>query len=108
MKKFDFLADAGHGWIKVPVKLLIDLNIADKVSHYSYYRAGFGYLEEDCDLTLFFNAYHARFGEDPKLRDRISDRSRVRNYDRYIKAHHAPQPAIVSIRNADKIETITI
>jgi hypothetical protein len=88
MKRFDYIQDAGHGWVKVPVSLLIELDIADKVSHYSYYRAGFGYLEEDCDLCLFFNAFHARYGHDPVLRDRISDRSRVRNYDQYNKAHH--------------------
>lgn len=80
MKTFDFFSDSGHAWIKVPVNLLTELNIADKVSSYSYYRAGFGYLEEDCDLTLFFNAYLARFGQDPKLRPRYSDRSKIRNY----------------------------
>lgn len=88
MKTFDYIQDAGHGWVKVPVYLLTALNIADKVSHYSYYRAGYGYLEEDCDLALFFDAYHARYGHDPKLRDRISDRSRVRNYAHYNKAKH--------------------
>jgi hypothetical protein len=87
MKTFDYIQDSGHGWIKVPVTLLADLAIADQVSHYSYYRAGFGYLEEDCDLTLFFNAYHARYGHDPKLRDRRCDRSRVRHYAQYNKAH---------------------
>ena len=88
MKTFDYIQDAGHGWVKVPVYLLTALNIADKVSHYSYYRAGFGYLEEDCDLALFFDAFHARYGHDPKLRDRISDRSRVRNYAQYNAAKH--------------------
>ena len=88
MKTFDYIQDNGHGWVKVPVYLLTALNIADKVSSFSYYRAGFGYLEEDCDTALFFNAYHARYGIDPKLRDRISDRSRVRNYAQYIAAKH--------------------
>ena len=88
MKTFDYIQDAGHGWIKVPVYLLESLHIADKVSHYSYWRAGYGYLEEDCDAALFFNAYHAKHGQDPKLRDRISDRSRVRNYAQYNAAKH--------------------
>jgi hypothetical protein len=88
MKTFDYIQDAGHGWIKVPVFLLESLHIADKVSHFSYYRAGYGYLEEDSDAALFFNAYHAKFGADPKLRDRISDRSRVRNYAQYNAAKH--------------------
>jgi hypothetical protein len=85
MKTFDYIQDRGHGWVKVPIQLLKDLSIADQVSYFSYYRAGFGYLEEDCDLCLFFNAYHAKYGHDPKLRDRISDRSRVRTYAQYIK-----------------------
>jgi hypothetical protein len=88
MKTFDFISDPGHGWVKVPVYLLSALNIADKISHYSYYRAGYGYLEEDCDLSVFFNAYRARYGHDPKLRDRISDHSRIRNYERYDSAKH--------------------
>jgi len=98
MKTFDYIQDAGHGWVKVPVYLLTALNIADKVSHYSYYRAGFGYLEEDCDLALFFNAYHARYGIDPKLRDRISDRSRVRGYAQYNAAKHAYEHQIATLR----------
>ena len=113
MKKFDFIADAGHGWVKVPVSLLIELGIADQVSHYSYYRAGFGYLEEDCDLTLFFNAFHARYGHDPKLRERISDRSRVRNYDQYNKARHKVEqallknPLIAALHQTGRLEIIT-
>jgi hypothetical protein len=98
MKTFDYIQDAGHGWVKVPLQLLKDLSIADQVSYFSYYRAGFGYLEEDCDLCLFFNAYHARYGIDPKLRDRISDRSRVRNYAQYNAAKHAYEHQIATLR----------
>jgi hypothetical protein len=86
MKTFDYIQDSGHGWVKVPVYLLESLSIADKVSFYSYYRAGYSYLEEDNDTALFFNAYRAKFGFDPKLRNRISNRSRVRNYDTYKSA----------------------
>jgi hypothetical protein len=85
MKTFNFISDPGHGWLKVPHRLLSELAIADRISHYSYSRGNFAYLEEDCDLSLFFNAYRARYGHDPKLRDRDSanNYSRVRNYDRY-------------------------
>ena len=115
MKKFDYLTDGGHGWTKVPVRLLIDLDIADKVSHYSYYRAGFGYLEEDCDTALFFDAYNKKFGFDPIVRERIARerRSRIRGYDRYNKAHHVLKKALLSIpaaaalHNAGKLEIIT-
>ena len=75
--------DAGHAWIKVPVTELIALDIAGDITHYSYINGKYAYLEEDCDLTKFFNAYRAVTGRDPKYRTRMSDRSAVRGYDRY-------------------------
>jgi hypothetical protein len=88
MKTFDYIQDPGHGWIKVPVALLLELNIADNISVYSYYRDGFAYLEEDCDAARFMIAYRARFGTDPKLRDRVARerRSKVREYLCYTPA----------------------
>ena len=85
MKKFDFITDPGHGWVKVPVRMLSQLEIAEKVSCYSYRRGAFAYLEEDCDASLFFAAYRNRFGFDPQLRERNAreKRSRVRGYDNY-------------------------
>lgn len=82
MKTFDYIQDPGHGWIKTPVKLLIELGIASEISSYSYYRDGFAYLEEDCDAARFFNAFNARFGIDPKLRSRVAreKRSKIRSY----------------------------
>ncbi len=46
-------SDAGHGWAKVPVKLLQDLSLVNDISHYSFINGKFAYLEEDCDLTTF-------------------------------------------------------
>ena len=85
MKTFDYIQDPGHGWVKVPVNLLIALGIHDQVSHFSYYRNAFVYLEEDSDTALFFNAFHARYGHDPKLRDRVAreKRSKIRGYTCY-------------------------
>lgn len=82
MKTFDYIQDPGHGWIKTPIKLLVELGIEAEISHYSYYRDGFAYLEEDCDASRFFNAYRARFGVDPKLRERVAreKRSKIRSY----------------------------
>lgn len=82
MKTFDYIQDPGHGWIKTPIKLLVELNIDGDISCYSYYRDGFAYLEEDCDASRFFNAYKARFGADPKLRSRVAreKRSKIRSY----------------------------
>jgi len=82
MKTFDYIQDPGHGWIKTPIKLLVELGIHNEISHYSYYRDGFAYLEEDCDLARFFSAFNARFGVDPKLRSRVAreKRSKIRSY----------------------------
>lgn len=88
MKTFDYIQDPAHGWVKVPVKLLIELGIYSDISSYSYYRSGFAYLEEDCDLTRFFNAFNARYGIDPKLRSRVAreKRSKIRSYYCYTPA----------------------
>lgn len=54
MIKLKFIADGGHGWLKVPLALV---NKAEsegvKPSHYSYFDAGYGYLEEDCDAPAW-------------------------------------------------------
>jgi hypothetical protein len=88
MKTFDYIQDPGHGWIKVPVALLLELSIAGDISSFSYYRDGFAYLEEDCDAARFMNAYRARFGQDPKLRDRVAraKSSKIRSYFCYTPA----------------------
>ena len=81
-KQFDYIQDAGHGWVKVPLALIRELGIAENITRYSYYNKGQVYLEEDNDTCTFMNAYHAAFGFDPKLRDRVARerRSRVRGY----------------------------
>ena len=88
-KTFDFISDPGHGWVKVPKKLLADLLISREISRYSYMRGEYAYLEEDCDLAKFFDAYQKMFGTDPKIRERNArmKSSRVRGYDTYEVNH---------------------
>ena len=85
MKTFDFISDPGHAWLKVPHRMLADFDIADKITTYSYSRGDYAYLEEDQDAGIFFNAYRAKHGHDPKIRERNSahNYSRVRNYATY-------------------------
>jgi hypothetical protein len=52
-------ADAGHGWLAVKTKELVELGIADKISSYSFYKGKTTYLEEDCDAGLYINAQTA-------------------------------------------------
>jgi hypothetical protein len=53
---YRYLQDPGHGWIEVPRAELDALGIADQITHYSYERAPFAYLEEDCDAGLWLKA----------------------------------------------------
>lgn len=53
MKVFNFIHDAGHGWIKVDKSFFNSLNILDKISSYSYQDKENYFLEEDCDAYIF-------------------------------------------------------
>ena len=80
--KFDRYSDPGHGWVKVPVNLLITLGILHKITEYSYKRGQFTYLDEDQDLMTFVEAMKA-MGREVEYREHTSDRSsRIRRYER--------------------------
>lgn len=82
---FTIYTDPSHGWLKVPMALLAQLGIADKISHYSYMRKAHAFLEEDLDLAVFMNAYRAAAGCDPVIREsnRAHGYSRIRGYPYY-------------------------
>jgi alcohol dehydrogenase YqhD (iron-dependent ADH family) len=56
MKVFNFIHDAGHGWIKVDKNFFNSLNILNKISSYSYQDEDNYFLEEDCDAYVFVEA----------------------------------------------------
>ncbi len=58
--RYRFISDPGHGWLEVPVSELDQLNIAHLISSCSYTNGAFVYLEEDCDLSVFFTATYGR------------------------------------------------
>ncbi len=62
---FKFHTDSGHGWLEVPKQEVSSLGV--KPSHYSYQDAANFYLEEDCDLTAFMQAYQKKFGGSPTI-----------------------------------------
>jgi hypothetical protein len=82
--KLDFIQDPGHGWLKVPRKLLHELNIEHKISRYSYQRAAYVYLEEDCDYSTFQAAMN-QAGRPFTCRDRVAreKRSKIRSYESF-------------------------
>jgi len=93
--KLDFIQDPGHGWLKVPRKLLQQLGIEHKITHYSYQRADYVYLEEDCDYSTFRAAMN-KAGLSFTCRDRVAceKRSKIRSYESF-------RPALeTALRNA--------
>jgi len=84
MKTFTLYADPGHAWVKVPVAILTELKIADRITRYSYRKGAYAYLEEDCDLATFVWAYREARGVNPLFTEKHSNRdSRIRSYPSY-------------------------
>ena len=50
--------DGGHGWLEVNKSLLKKLGIDKSISAYSFQKGSKAYLEEDCDASIFFEAYY--------------------------------------------------
>ena len=50
--------DAGHGWLAVSVRDLLDSGIAPDISRYSYHdrQTAMVYLEEDCDAARYLDS----------------------------------------------------
>jgi hypothetical protein len=86
-RRFDFYSDSGHGWLKVPKKELRKLHVEDRITSYSYMRGEYAYLEEDCDLGTFLQAFmETNPGVEPQFRHHSTDRySRIRRYESYRK-----------------------
>ncbi len=55
--EYTFFSDPGHGWIQVPLQEIERLGI--RPSPYSYRDDSYGYLEEDCDYSLWIKAKQA-------------------------------------------------
>ena len=58
-RKLKFLSDPSHGWLSVSLADIAALQIAHKISAYSYVNNGRAYLEEDSDAGIFLNAAKA-------------------------------------------------
>jgi hypothetical protein len=82
MRKFNSHSDAGHGWLAVKLDMLEKLDLIDKISKFSYIKGKTVYLEEDCDASLFVQAFTARFGEIVTV-NKWCERSPIRGYASY-------------------------
>ena len=86
-KQFIFHEDASHGWLEVSYKDVIDVDIHNEISEFSYINRTTEkiYLEEDCDYTLFMNAFQNKYGYKPlEVNGRYHEISPIRDLPRYI------------------------
>lgn len=79
-----FYSDPSHSWLKVSKWDLQALNIADKISTYSYMNGNNAYLEEDCDAEIYLNALK-NAGLSYNIEEKVSgyDQSVIRSYNSY-------------------------
>ena len=82
--KLNFISDAGHGWIETPLSLVRELNIAPKISTYSYQNGFMAYLEEDCDAAILIGALSQANIEFELKSIYHEGESRIRNYNRFV------------------------
>ena len=73
---YTFHTDPAHGWLEVPIELLQELNISNKISEFSYinYTETSAYLEEDCDAPILLKAYKEKYGEKIKFDEQHTNR----------------------------------
>jgi hypothetical protein len=85
MKKFTITVynDPGHAWGKVKREVLLELGVEHKISSYSYQLRDNVYLEEDCDLSLVYDAL-TNADYTVVFREKVSDSdSKIRGYERF-------------------------
>ena len=85
-KTFTKFEDPGHGWVKVPISVIKSLDIQDKITGFSFMTATDVYLEEDCDETLFCEAFYKKHGVYPTIKStHTNSESRIREYPNFNK-----------------------
>ena len=81
---FTFYHDPGHGWLWATLEDLKEVGLG--IGHFSSYSppvtcddGSHGlYLEEDCDLGIFLQAYKAKHGKEPSISEHyIDDRALI-------------------------------
>lgn len=81
---YTFIKDYHHGWLKVSIEEIKELNIENKISRYSYIHNGYVYLEEDCDLFIFLSAKCVGYDfMNNVLLENVAGDSVVRSYQKY-------------------------
>ena len=92
MKTYIWAVDAGHEWLAVKIKELVELNIEHKITEFSYVKGGTAYLEGDVDAATFIEAYTAKHGVAPKTKQgKYWDCQPCRSFARYKTVVQAAQ-----------------
>lgn len=84
--KFKYYTDPGHSWLEVPDALISQLKLVEKISGYSYHNLGRTYLECDCDMAEFIDAWEDWTGKEfsGDLVDEIyQEQSKIRGFGHY-------------------------
>lgn len=96
MKSITLFTDPSHGWAKVHLSELFNLEIWDKISTYSYIRSNdkyaYVYLEEDCDLSMYLNALDDKGIKFKIIEKHTNKSSKIRSYARYTLGHNYINP----------------
>lgn len=85
-----FFHDPGHGWLEVDMLHIIGLELTEKISRFSYIRAGYAYLEEDCDATLFIEVAKEAGIKVNYISHFSNADSEIRSYARYSSPFNNP------------------
>jgi len=82
---FKYIQDPGHGWLEVPRNLLAKLEVEYDISQHSYIDRSRAYLEEDCDMPTFIEAFekHKPDVEIVLVEVHVNHDSFIRNLLRY-------------------------
>ena len=81
--KIKFYSDPGHGWGAVKRKVLVELGILNKITHFSYQKGQTVYLEEDCDLPTLATALALRGETIEFIHKSTNARSPIRSYPNF-------------------------
>ena len=86
---YRFFQDSCHGWLRVPMAHIRELDIADRISGFSYKNGEHAYLERDVDYRVFEEAFYEKFSIYPQLhwstKENPAELSRIRNFEFFRK-----------------------
>jgi hypothetical protein len=66
IEKLEWHYDAGHAWLKMPIKSLLKCGVAGLISSFSYQDGENVYLEEDCDAPAALRAIYGNIANEVK------------------------------------------